>query len=49
MKRKGGYNAYEIDMDYRHEQYMKRKAKLKKEEKNHDIYNNGSRTREEME
>ena len=30
MKNKGGYNAYEIDIDYRHEQYMKRKIELKK-------------------
>ena len=30
MKSKGSYNAYEIDMDYRHEQYMKRKIELKK-------------------
>ena len=49
MKRKGSWLANEIDSEYRREQYRKRKAKLKKEGKNHDIYNNGSRTREEME
>ena len=59
MKSKGSYNAKLIDLENRHDEYMRKKYELKKinngktgtvkEENSYDICDNGGREREEME
>ena len=59
MKSKGGYNAKIIDLQNRHDEYMRKKYELKKlsnnktgivkEENSYDICDNGSGGRKEME